>query len=291
MTVAVEWRFEIESSPGTERVTFICTLPQTITNRQRVRRLTFNPQPTMRFSEGGNEYARYDLSCPPRRSKINIAAELELARCDMETLSARPAETDWGDSGALSDYLSAERMIESDAPAVRQIAAAVPEGPAIATVKAIFETTLAHLQKSEYMTDDRGAAGALAAGRGDCSEFSDLFVALCRARGIPAFVNEGFIITPVKPGDTPKHAWAEAYLAGLGWVPFDPFHAAWQSARFEAMSPTRIILSRRRNDPVLQNYHHWFYQYWGDPIRVHDAFIVRSARPTAASVSRPAVAR
>jgi transglutaminase-like putative cysteine protease len=60
---------------------------------------------------------------------------------------------------------------------------------------------------------------------GSCSEFSYAFAALCRATGIPTrFV--GASIFPAKSklpfDDHGHHRWVEAFLPGLGWVPFDP---------------------------------------------------------------------
>jgi transglutaminase-like putative cysteine protease len=64
-----------------------------------------------------------------------------------------------------------------------------------------------------------------------CMEFTDLFVALTRAMGIPARELNGYAIaeseslTPVAvaldSGDT-LHSWAEFYDPNLGWVPVDP---------------------------------------------------------------------
>ncbi len=55
-------------------------------------------------------------------------------------------------------------------------------------------------------------------GHGDSSQRSLLFVTLCRLSGIPARCQSGFRMTP----RTPKpDTWAEIYLEGIGWLPFD----------------------------------------------------------------------
>lgn len=64
-----------------------------------------------------------------------------------------------------------------------------------------------------------------------CMEFTDLFIALARAMGIPSRELNGYAfssaedIVPVsidlKSGDT-LHSWAEFYDPNFGWVPVDP---------------------------------------------------------------------
>lgn len=65
-----------------------------------------------------------------------------------------------------------------------------------------------------------GAARVLEAGVGKCMDYSDLFVALLRANGIPARSVFGYVAFTAH--DNPLHAWPEVYLCRQGWVRFDP---------------------------------------------------------------------
>jgi transglutaminase-like putative cysteine protease len=63
---------------------------------------------------------------------------------------------------------------------------------------------------------------ALERGRGVCQDHAHLFIAASRALGIPARYVSGYLWpgTEAAPHDA-SHAWAEAFVAGLGWVGFD----------------------------------------------------------------------
>ncbi len=58
---------------------------------------------------------------------------------------------------------------------------------------------------------------------GVCDELTNLFIALCRAVGIPARFVSGLAYTNIKTFRQPwsPHGWAEVYFPGYGWVSFD----------------------------------------------------------------------
>lgn len=58
----------------------------------------------------------------------------------------------------------------------------------------------------------------LAEGWYDCRVGSALLAALCRARGLPARVVHGYMLYPAAPD---IHTWAEVWIDGAGWLPFD----------------------------------------------------------------------
>jgi hypothetical protein len=55
--------------------------------------------------------------------------------------------------------------------------------------------------------------------RGDCGVQALLFIALCRASGVPARWQSGWV---TRPGAWNMHDWAEFYAEPWGWVPADP---------------------------------------------------------------------
>lgn len=64
------------------------------------------------------------------------------------------------------------------------------------------------------------AAEALAHGRGVCQDHAHIFIATARMLGLPARYVSGYLAAG--DGTMASHAWAEAHVADLGWVSFDP---------------------------------------------------------------------
>ncbi|MCY3414464.1 MAG: transglutaminase domain-containing protein [Candidatus Heimdallarchaeota archaeon] len=80
----------------------------------------------------------------------------------------------------------------------------------------------------EYTIIDgtRDASYALKYKKGDCSEISDLTVALLRDFGVPARIAIGYTVDRNNPGknlhNVAGHAWVEVLMPSGHWYPFDP---------------------------------------------------------------------
>lgn len=77
------------------------------------------------------------------------------------------------------------------------------------------------------------AAEALARRQGVCQDHAQVLIALARRRGLPARYVSGYLLADAegKPHEA-AHAWAEIWVAGLGWVGFDAANACCPDARF-----------------------------------------------------------
>ena len=118
----------------------------------------------------------------------------------------------------------------------RQTSLTAPDDAVIAlATEARRDTELATLHALLLLIPDRvafvpgatdattGAADALARGEGVCQDHAHLFVAAARVLGMPArYVSGHFIRGDAANAQPAAHAWAEAWLPGLGWVAFDP---------------------------------------------------------------------
>jgi transglutaminase-like putative cysteine protease len=65
------------------------------------------------------------------------------------------------------------------------------------------------------------AEEALSVGSGVCQDHAHVFVAAARSLAIPARYVTGYLLLDAQGADAAHHAWAEAWIDGLGWVGFD----------------------------------------------------------------------
>ena len=90
-----------------------------------------------------------------------------------------------------------------------------------------------------YAETIKKASWVLQNKKGVCDEYTILFIALCRALGIPARYVSGVAYSNVKK-DFGNHAWAEVWLPEHGWIPFDITYAqyGWIDASHVALAKT-----------------------------------------------------
>ncbi|HMQ57290.1 MAG TPA: transglutaminase family protein [Rhizobiaceae bacterium] len=73
-------------------------------------------------------------------------------------------------------------------------------------------------EKTEVTTT---AAQSFAAGHGVCQDHAHIFIAACRSAGQPTRYVSGYLFVEGEQNHVASHAWAEAWVDGLGWVGFD----------------------------------------------------------------------
>jgi transglutaminase-like putative cysteine protease len=146
-------------------------------------------------------------------------------------------------------FLEPEPYIESDDKKIQQQAAELKARTPLLTAEKINDWVAGNIDYSGYVSRNLGAAYALKHRKGDCTEYSFLFVALCRANGIPARPMAGFVCPQsmvVDFGD--YHNWAEFYLDGR-WHIADP-----QNKRFMSDQPYYIAFQIIRPSEGLNGF-------------------------------------
>ncbi len=109
-------------------------------------------------------------------------------------------------------------------PRIRQLVAAVgrsDDGP----VPTLHALSAAIRERVGYETGQTHvgttAEEAIAAGFGVCQDHAQIFIAAARTMDIPARYVSGYLMMNDRIDQEATHAWAEAWVQGLGWVGFD----------------------------------------------------------------------
>ncbi|UCC99992.1 MAG: transglutaminase domain-containing protein [Phycisphaerales bacterium] len=280
-TVEFDLSYDFSVPGQTRRVEFRVVVPQTIENRQNILSVSYSPKPSRILDENGNRYAEFVFVKPDRHVNVTMTVKAELFEYDLLTARLSRGAADPA-SEPFDDFLRHEKYIEKDHQLIQEIAEDIEGETDIDIVKSIYDHVLDNMEYSGLGRKDWGAVKAVQLGKGDCTEYSDLFVALCRARGIPARVASGYTVGFVSTSS--RHNWAEVYLDQYGWVPFDPTagdveNVMIRGMAFSRMRPAYIYVSHVRNDPVLRNYNFGAYRYWGDRITFKDSIEFRPSAP------------
>lgn len=215
----------ITGNPSKVKITI--GLPDNIKYRQKVSNLKITPSPDKITNSDNGQTAVLLFQNPP--STINIYYK-GTALSQTYTMN-RAVQTNKNIDGMLTEdelkkYTSPEKGIESDDILIKRIAKSIRDGKnREESVKNIFDYVAGNLiYDANILNSERGAFYAASNGRGTCTEYSALFVAVCRAKNIPARVVKGFNLpfTDNIQSEYTAHAWVEVYFDEYGWVNFDP---------------------------------------------------------------------
>ncbi len=173
-----------------------------------------------------NSYVLYRLSPvqPGETRQFLIRTTVRLHSIDFAVPDGTPS---FSRTSHLGPYLQPEEFIESNDTNIigRAQALSVSATNAHAYAFNAFQYTTAHLS-FVAQPEERGAAFALKSRAGEATEYADLFVALLRARSIPAGRLNGFAgdlqAGAQYFGEELFHVWARAHYSNVGWVPSDP---------------------------------------------------------------------
>jgi transglutaminase-like putative cysteine protease len=212
--------------------------------------------------EYDNQYAEFDFSGQPAGTTQTIKIDYRVVVNELTyDLS--------GCQGALpKDFTQPELHIESANPQIVALAKDLARGKSTVCqqVRAFYE----YIGNKLVYTNNRlnwGAQAALGPMGADCTEYTDLQVALSRAQGIPARYFEGLLYLDTGTNSIAKteHAWPDVYLPSIGWVALDPTLGRPLGNRgmyFAHYTPDHIIITLGVNPSVLRGGDYWTHLYW-----------------------------
>ncbi|HEY5806903.1 MAG TPA: transglutaminase family protein [Povalibacter sp.] len=174
----------------------------------------------------GNVVHLLTLDEPHREIRIVVTGVVET-----DDVEGRPLPND----GKLSPltYLSETPLTRTDA-AIQSFAAErlSQRGDRCAGLLTLAGAVNDTVRYEKGVTDVReSAAQAFARGKGVCQDQAHVFIACCRAAGIPARYVSGYVYTD-KEGEVASHAWADAWLGPEnGWMAIDVTHGTLAGGR------------------------------------------------------------
>ena len=163
-------------------------------------------------------------------SGLTYTVSSEIAALDPAALSAATIED--GDLDARDDYLA---LPDNFSPQVADLAEnltadAGPLQASLALQSYFRDGGFLYQRTVDYRASPDPLVAFLEARTGFCQQFATAFAAMARSVGLPARVAVGFTYGDQNP-DEPDvwvvrgryaHAWPEVYIAGTGWVAFEP---------------------------------------------------------------------
>lgn len=202
-------------------------------------------------------YARWEKGAQSRKLTFSFTAvRQEVARRDFPD-----QETAWSPAD-YQDWLRPTSLGPIDGP-VKILADRITTGKTtvVERAKAIYDWTCDNMfREPKTIGCGKGeVCKLLQKPGGKCTDIHSVFVALCRAAGVPAREIFGIRLGKKDGQDITKwqHCWAEFFLPGYGWVPVDPADVRKMMLK-ENLTP---------GNPKTIAYRHYFWGGW-DAYRV-----------------------
>jgi transglutaminase-like putative cysteine protease len=229
----------------------ITLLPDDQEFLQKVDTIAYSVQPERVYTSGVNKYAEFYLKDFSEKVEVLITIKMQIYRYDYSVYKKTATKCT---SSELTPYLQEEKYIEVNDSVIVDAALKIKGVNEFDKVNETFLFVAEKLDYNKYLRKSVGAKRALQQRLGDCKDYSDLFVALCRAKRIPARVVSGLVI-PIDEDentDNPKHCWTEVYFKDIGWIPIDALHNR-RKRDFTKMENKYIYLSFIHDDHILQD--------------------------------------
>lgn len=242
--------YHLQNTSNSQQVYKIAIPPDTSYQRMYYENIT--PAPiNVDFDEDGNWLASYRLG-GKKQLDIKVEGNVQLFANPRKYLTPEPVN--------LLNNIMPKKYWESDDAGIKKIASELKTPEEIYNF--VVRTLKYNEEKNRKTSIRLGAREALSQPlNANCLEFTDLFIAIARAAGIPAREVNGFAYTenpkiqPLSLVNDILHAWPEYWNDNThAWTPVDP---TWESTsgvsyftKFDLRHFTFVIHGKNPEDPV-----------------------------------------
>lgn len=131
-------------------------------------------------------------------------------------------------------HFAGQSPLTRPGPAMKALVAGFgSDGDRLDTLHALSSRILDAVTYQVGRTDSKTTAEeATQSGFGVCQDHAQIFIGCARHLGIPARYVSGYLMMNDRVSQEAGHAWAEAFVAGLGWVGFDISNGISPDARY-----------------------------------------------------------
>lgn len=213
---SLSMNFDVECEPGTTFFRMIALVPTTHAGIQEIEKLAYNIQPDSVYYHKNTCFAEFKIENPDSNFTITVDVEGRLYNNDYKTANSKIKLSE----EELNDYLVHTEMCEVDSPAIQTRARRLEalEKKTIEKIHVLWDEIQSIPFFHEPKADAKSALEVIKEGKANCVGKSHIFIALCRATGIPARLVCGL-------APTTGHGWPEVYIEKKGWVKFEPTHS------------------------------------------------------------------
>ncbi len=240
-----KYTYTIDIKGFVKRFEIDIPIPRNEDQKQYISNLKASIKPNRVYSDGVNTIAQYtfnDISS----QRINIAFEGTAKVRTYNIKNAKAINRNLTPEKDLKRYLKPEPLIESNDSYIKSIANKIKGNTQEEILQNMYEYIQNHMKYT--IMNNIGAKKALQQGRGKCSEYAAIMVALCRAKNIPARL----VLGNIAREKYTQHNWVEVYYDKYGWVMYDP---TVQPVNVNVSKNGKLVRVEKRYDTsVLINY-------------------------------------
>ena len=201
-------------------------LPRDRPGQELLGSISFEPAPAEMVEDAwGQSFARFRFTdvTPPSRVGVTMRVRARTSTIRYNLLPERIGELQDAPRAIRARYLADGDKYRIDDPRIREVVEQVvgDETNAYRVARALYDHLIDNMEY-ELAGGWNVAPMVLERGTGSCSEYTFVFVALCRAAGLPArYVGSVVRRYDDAAVDDVFHRWSEVYLPEVGWVPVD----------------------------------------------------------------------
>lgn len=202
-------------------------VPKNLDNQEILGKIEYDPEPTSFVTDRwGQKFAHFKFTNVSAGTIIKSRLKLKAKLYNTEYYIFPEKTGEFKDMPKnMGKYLVDGFKYDIKNPAIKNAVkkAVGDEDHPFWMAKKIFNYIISNISyKLKPLGGWNPAPTVLKRGTGSCSEYSFVFIAMCRAAGLPARYAGSIVVRSKDKGiDDVWHRWGEVYLPGYGWIPVD----------------------------------------------------------------------